>query len=85
EIRTPMNGILGMLELIDKPGLDAVQRHYVDIARRSGRTLLDLINDVLDLSKIESGKLELEKKPFSLRELTEDLCSLYSQQVQNKH
>ncbi|MCK5791066.1 MAG: response regulator [Ketobacter sp.] len=85
EIRTPMNGILGMLELIDKPGLDAVQRHYVDIARRSGRTLLDLINDVLDLSKIESGKLELEKKPFSLRELTEDLCSLYSQQVKNKH
>ena len=84
EIRTPMNGILGMLELIDSPNLDAVQRHYVDIARRSGKTLLELINDVLDLSKIESGKLELEEKPFSLRELTEDLCSLYRQQVDNK-
>ena len=85
EIRTPMNGILGMLELIDTPDMDAVQRNYIDIARRSGKTLLDLINDVLDLSKIESGKLELEQKPFSLRELTQDLCSLYSQQVKNKH
>ncbi|MBA53768.1 MAG: hypothetical protein CMK89_04875 [Pseudomonadales bacterium] len=85
EIRTPMNGILGMLELIDTPDMDAVHRNYIDIARRSGKTLLDLINDVLDLSKIESGKLELEQKPFSLRELTQDLCSLYSQQVKNKH
>lgn len=85
EIRTPMNGILGMLELIDTPDMDSVQRNYIDIARRSGKTLLDLINDVLDLSKIESGKLELEQKPFSLRELSQDLCSLYSQQVKNKH
>lgn len=84
EIRTPMNGILGMLELVDEKKLDLVERNYIEIARRSGKTLLDLINDILDLSKIEADKLELESTSVPLKELAVDLEHLYRQQVQEK-
>lgn len=84
EIRTPMNGILGMLELIDDNSLDSMQKNYIEIARRSGKTLMALINDVLDLSKIESGKLELEQQPIDIRQLLEDLGHLYSHQIEDK-
>ena len=84
EIRTPMNGILGMLELIDDKKLDLVERSYVDIARRSGKTLLDLINDILDFSKIEAGKLELESVDIPLKEIAQDLQQLYQHQLQER-
>ncbi len=76
EIRTPMNAILGMGELLADSGLGAVQRTYVDNLRRAGEHLLDVINDVLDVAKIEAGKLTLEDAPFSLRTLAEDVCEL---------
>ncbi len=84
EIRTPMNGILGMLELIDDEKLDMVERNYVDIARRSGKTLLELINDILDLSKIEADKLELESMDIPVREMAQDLQHLYHRQLQDR-
>ena len=64
EIRTPMNGVVGMISLLSRSPLDDEQREYVETIRKSGEYLLVIINDVLDFSKIESGKLELESHPF---------------------
>jgi signal transduction histidine kinase/ActR/RegA family two-component response regulator len=69
EIRTPMNGLLGSVSLLVDSGVTAEQREWVDTIRSCGETLLQLVNDVLDLSKIEAGKLRLENVPFHPREL----------------
>ncbi len=66
EIRTPMNGVLGMAGLLAKTPLDAQQRQYLDTILTSGRNLLAVLNDVLDMAKISAGKLELEHIPFDL-------------------
>eukprot|EP00850_Spirogloea_muscicola_P006768 SM000032S12152 [mRNA] locus=s32:838099:845078:+ [translate_table: standard] len=76
EMRTPMNGIIGMLNLLKDTKLDVVQLDYVETARISGRALCALISDVLDLSKIEAGHLELENIPMDIREVVDNVLSM---------
>ncbi|MBL8022910.1 MAG: response regulator [Elusimicrobia bacterium] len=71
EIRTPMNSIIGMSELLGETTLDPEQRKYVKILTRAGENLLDLINDILDLSKVEAGRLDLETIDFDVREMVD--------------
>ncbi len=73
EIRTPLNGVIGMTSLLFDTQLDETQQHYVGTLRKSGEFLLAIINDILDLSKIEAGKLELSLIPFRLSELLKSI------------
>jgi len=75
EIRTPMNGVLGMTQLLRFTGLTGEQEEYLENLELSGKNLLALINDILDLSKIESGKLELEAVDFSLRHCIQEVVA----------
>ncbi|ACH37096.1 response receiver histidine kinase response regulator [Citrifermentans bemidjiense Bem] len=77
EIRTPMNGVLGMAELLLHSELDEKQKSYVKILHQSGESLLGIINDILNISKIEAGRLEIERIPFDLHETARGAVELY--------
>ena len=77
EVRTPMTGVLGMGELLLGTTLDARQRRYVESIRDAGNHLLRLVNDALDLARIEAGRLELDPQPFALEALVQDIAGLH--------
>ena len=85
EIRTPMNGVLGMLELIALTPLDSEQTELVTTVRNSATALLRIIDDILDLSKIEAGKLDLEELDLEPRDLVEGVADLLAPQAHQKH
>lgn len=79
EIRTPLNGVIGMADLLRTTSLSPAQREQVEAIHDSGRVLLTVLNDILDLSRIEAGKLELEQRDFNLRHAAGSLSELWSQ------
>lgn len=85
EIRTPMNGMLLMSELLATAELTPKYQRYADVIMKSGKSLLAIINDILDLSKIQSGQMELEKIDVDIQDLVEDVMSLFWQRAQEKN
>jgi PAS domain S-box-containing protein len=81
EVRTPMNGVLGMLQLLQLTALTDEQQGYVTIAMESGKSLLTIINDILDYSKIEAGKLEISPEPFLFREMVDSVVKTFAAAV----
>ncbi|QMU26937.1 PAS domain-containing hybrid sensor histidine kinase/response regulator [Adhaeribacter radiodurans] len=84
EIRTPMNGIIGMAALLKKTNLDNIQQNYLKLIQESAQNLLVIINDVLDVAKIESGKLELENIPFNVNEILQSACQSLTYKAEEK-
>jgi signal transduction histidine kinase/ActR/RegA family two-component response regulator len=85
ELRTPMNGLLGMLDLTLDARLEPEQREQLEVARRCAHSLLALLNDILDLSKIEAGKMRLERVPFKLRSVVEDCVKAQTAKAAEKN
>ena len=84
EIRTPMNGVIGTLQLLSDTKLGPEQQEYVTTAHKSAHSLLTILNDILDLSKIEAGKLNIEFIPLDLREIVSELITLHTMTAEEK-
>ncbi len=84
EIRTPLSGMMGFIELLTKTPLDQIQEGYLHTARSSARTLMVLLNDILDFSSLETGKLQIRARSFNPRELLEDTVSLFGANASEK-
>ncbi|MGK0463360.1 MAG: signal transduction histidine kinase, partial [Candidatus Azotimanducaceae bacterium] len=84
EIRTPMNGVLGMTELLNNTRMDTQQKNYVSAIYSSAAALLTILDDILDYSKIQSGKLELERIPIDLNRFTSDTVLVFAAMSQQK-
>ncbi|ABK42788.1 periplasmic sensor hybrid histidine kinase [Magnetococcus marinus MC-1] len=84
EIRTPMNAIMGMTELLEETELTTIQRNYLSICRSSGQNLLQLINDILDISKVEAGRMEVAVAPFHLHRIIHDANQVILFRAQEK-
>jgi TMAO reductase system sensor TorS len=84
EIRTPMNGVIGTLQLLSDTKLAPEQEEYVNTAHKSAHSLLTILNDILDLSKIEAGKLNIELIPLDLREIVSELITLHTMTAEEK-
>jgi signal transduction histidine kinase/PleD family two-component response regulator len=84
EIRTPMNGVLGMLDLLSETELTPTQFDWIKTAHGSGQALIEIINDILDLTKLEADKFEIEWIDFNLVDLIEDICTLLANRAHGK-
>ena len=85
EVRTPLGGLIGLAELVQEEPLTAEQRENVRLIETTGRSLLDLISNILDYSKLEAGRMEIEPSPMEPAALLEDLCRLFSAPAQAKN